>query len=94
MVYRYDELPFLVCHLTLQTPSGDDAQMVISEDGETVAMLYGTIVASPAEMLDMDGAQGLYFAFPDVSVRYIGEFKLKASLMRITGSVRSRGIHI
>lgn len=75
----------MVCHLTLQTPDGDDAQMVISPEGEHVAMLYGTLVASPMEMLDREGAQGLYFAFPDVSVRNVGEFRLKASLMRITG---------
>jgi hypothetical protein len=82
---RYDELPFLVCHLTLQTPNGEEAQLVISPEGETVAMLYGTLVTTPAEMLDRDDAQGLYFAFPDVSVRYVGTFRLKASLMRITG---------
>ncbi|GFZ47432.1 hypothetical protein JCM24511_05176 [Saitozyma sp. JCM 24511] len=81
----YDELPFLICHLTLQTPEGDDATMVLAPDGEVVSMLYGTLVAAPSEMLDRDGAQGIYFAFPDVSVRYVGRFRLRASLHRITG---------
>lgn len=81
----YDELPFLICHLTLQTPEGDDATMVLAPDGEVVSMLYGTLVAAPSEMLDRAGAQGIYFAFPDVSVRYVGRFRLRASLHRITG---------
>lgn len=48
-------------------------------------MLYGTLIAAPAEMTDRAGASGIYFAFPDVSVRYVGSFRLKANLMRITG---------
>lgn len=48
-------------------------------------MLYGTLVATPIEMDDQTGAQGVYFVFPDVSVRYVGRFRLKALLMRITG---------
>ena len=59
--------------------------MVVSPEGESVSMLYGTIVAAPAEMEDRDGAQGIYFAFPDVSVRYVGRFRLRANVMRITG---------
>lgn len=50
-----------------------------------VSMLYGTLVATPAEMDDQTGAQGVYFVFPDVSVRHVGRFRLKALLMRITG---------
>lgn len=53
--------------------------------GRHVALLYGTLIASPFEMTDMTGATGVYFSFPDVSVRYDGRWKLKASLMRITG---------
>lgn len=51
----------------------------------TVAMLYGTLIASPVEMVDLTGATGTYFCFPDVSVRYDGRYKLQASLMRIIG---------
>lgn len=91
IVVRYDELPFLVCHLTLLTPDDKDATMVVSPErahlGQTLAMLYGTLVASPIEMMDMSGAKGVYFCFPDVSVRYDGRWKLQASLFRITGWV-------
>jgi hypothetical protein len=82
---RYDELPFLVCHLSLQTPEGHDAAMIQSPEGELVSMLYGTLVATPSEMLDRAGASGVYFAFPDVSVRHVGRFRLKINVMRITG---------
>jgi len=57
------------------------------ESSEILSMLYGTLVATPAEMNDEAGAPGIYFAFPDVSVRYRGSFRLKATLMRITGWV-------
>lgn len=82
---RYDELPFLVCHLTLQTPDGQDAMAIESPTEGTVAMLYGSLATTPSEMLDQAGASGIYFAFPDVSVRYPGRFRLQASLLRITG---------
>ncbi|KAL7421494.1 hypothetical protein Q5752_004381 [Cryptotrichosporon argae] len=87
----YDELPFLVCHLSLLTAAGDDASMASPSlgsgpvSGELVAMLYGTLVASAAEMDDMAGAPGVYFVFADVSVRYQGSFRLQASVYRITG---------
>lgn len=86
---RYDELPYLICHLTLLTHSGEDATMVIApeppDQGRQVSMIYGTLVASPTEMRNQAGATGVYFCFPDVSVRYDGRFKLHATLLRITG---------
>lgn len=63
--------------------------MVVSTSGqsrgETVSMIYGTLVASPIEMEDMTGAVGVYFCYPDVSIRYDGQWKLQATLLRITG---------
>ena len=69
----------------METEDGDDAMMVTSAEDELVSMLYGTLVAAPTPMYNQDGAQGIYFAFPDVSVRYAGLFRLKANLLRITG---------
>lgn len=85
VVNSYDELSFLVCHLSLLTPDGEDATMMQTSAGEVVSMLYGTLVATPAEMQDQSGAAGTYLCFPDVSIRHVGRFKLKASLLRITG---------
>lgn len=66
---------------------GEDATMVQLPSGEVVAMLYGSLTTAPAEMVNQEGAAGVYFCFPDVSVRYTGQFRLKANLMRITGRV-------
>lgn len=86
LVIPYDELPFIVCHLTLQTPDGTEATLVASDEGEVVAMLYGTLVATPAEMQDRDGAQGVYadngVSRPEMAVR--------AMLMGVEGN---RWIH-
>ena len=59
--------------------------MIQTPSGEVVSMVYGTLVATPAEMRDQSGASGVYFAFPDVSVRHVGQFRLKLNLLRITG---------
>lgn len=59
--------------------------MIQTPEGDVVSMLYGTLVAAPAEMKDRAGAFGTYFAFPDVSIRLTGRFRLKVNVMRITG---------
>lgn len=84
---RYDELPFLVCHVTLVTPDGEDAMMVETASGELESMLYGTLVTTPVEMSDLDGEARRYLVFPDISVKQTGEYRIKASLYRITGYV-------
>jgi hypothetical protein len=88
-ILSHDELPFLIVHLTLLTPEGEDASMLISPEppdtGEIIAMLYGTLIAAPTEMLDQAGGRGIYFCFPDVSCRYEGRWRLMASLLRVTG---------
>ena len=85
----FDEIPYLVCHLSLETPTGDDASAVTVLDPrgqtEVVSMLYGTLVAAPVEMDNMEGARGVYSVFPDLSVRLIGRFRIRAALYRITG---------
>ncbi|KAK8843367.1 hypothetical protein IAR55_007024 [Kwoniella newhampshirensis] len=87
LIIPYDELPFLVCHLSLQTPEGEDAAMIVTPEGERVSLLYGSLVTTPAEMNDQTGAPGLYLVFPDVSVRNVGRFRLQASILRITGGL-------
>lgn len=93
LIIPYDELPFLVCHLTLELPSGEDATLALTpstgeaggKSPEGVRMLYGTLIAAPAEMEDQEGGNGVYFAFPDVTVRYKGRFRSRATVMRIIG---------
>lgn len=72
--------------MTLQTPTGEDAQSVRENENSTpVPTLYGTTIASPVEMKDQNGEDGVYFVFPDICVRFAGTFRLKAYVMRITG---------
>lgn len=87
-LYSYRDLPFLVCHLTLQRPDGEDAQTEIVGEGDNaqqVPTLYGTTIASPVEMQDRNGDDAVYFVFPDICVRFAGTYRLKAFVMRITG---------
>lgn len=58
---------------------------MIGVDGESQESTCGTMMATPVEMLDRDGNTGIYFVFPDISVRFLGTFRLKAFVMRITG---------
>jgi hypothetical protein len=83
--FSYDELPFLVCNISLQTKDGHDATMVLDPaSGEAVSMIYGGLVATAAEMVDQSGSPGIYFVFPDVSVRFVGTFRIEANVLRMT----------
>ncbi|WOO83498.1 Spore development regulator RYP2 [Vanrija pseudolonga] len=80
-----EELSNMICHLTLETPAGETAAQVKISDTEVVPMLYGTLITTPKQMLDTAGAPGVYFCFPDVSVRFPGRFRLKAYVTRLHG---------
>ncbi|ORX39076.1 velvet factor [Kockovaella imperatae] len=94
LIIPYEELPFLVCSISLETPSGSSASHIQDPNsGEVVSLLYGTLVTTPTEMLDQSGAMGVYFAFPDVSVRVEGNFRLSVNLLRITGPALIEGMN-
>lgn len=91
-LYLFSEptLPFLFSHLSLLTSSSSadaPADMVVnSSSGTSVRMLYGTLVSSPHQLtLAPASSRGIYFVFPDVSVRLRGTYRLKVGLMRIAG---------
>jgi hypothetical protein len=46
-----------------------------------LAMLCGTRAYSAIEATDLDGEAGLYFVFWDVSVRQVGSYRLKFTLL-------------
>lgn len=50
-------------------------------------MLYGSLVASPQFLRNYQGKQGVYFLFPDVSIRWKGQYRLGVSLLKIPGQV-------
>lgn len=84
---------------TMMSSSADlVSQPLGSDDGSAssssapVRLLYGTLVSSPHQLSLRAGSrpgspsgQGIYFVFPDVSVRVRGTYRLKIGLMRIAG---------
>lgn len=43
----------------------------------------GSLVSSPSLLKNPEGEQGLYFAFPDLSIRTEGRYTLRFSLMKL-----------
>lgn len=58
---------------------------VIGPGGQTPSQqrLYGNLVSSPHTLRNLQGRLGIYFLFPDVSIRWRGRFQLSVTLMRI-----------
>lgn len=46
-----------------------------------LAMLCGTRAYSAIEAIDLDGESGLFFIFWDVSVRQIGSYRMRFTLL-------------
>ncbi|CAL1714948.1 unnamed protein product [Somion occarium] len=84
------ELPFLVAQLSLYSADGAttmDQPEVGSGHSRSDRMLYGSLVASPQILRNYQGRQGVYFLFPDVSIRWRGQFRIGVSLLRLPGSI-------
>ncbi|KAF8739995.1 hypothetical protein AX14_009118 [Amanita brunnescens Koide BX004] len=78
------ELPFLVAHLSLYSSDGISLDMGSSIGRDhTPPILYGNLVSSVDQLEDLQGNLGLFFLFPDVSIRWRGEYQLGISLLRI-----------
>lgn len=81
---RQAELPFLVAHLSLYSSDGTSLDMGSSIGrGHTPPILYGNLVSSVDQLEDLQGNLGLFFLFPDVSIRWRGQYQLGISLLRI-----------
>ncbi|KAJ7877304.1 velvet factor [Mycena leptocephala] len=79
-----DELPFLITHLSLFTENGiAPLDMGSSVTGQPPPILYGSLVSSVNHLEDHNGNMGLFFLFPDVSIRWRGRFQLGVTLLRI-----------
>ncbi|QRV88826.1 velvet factor [Ceratobasidium sp. AG-Ba] len=83
------ELPFLVAHLALLSENGAHYLDVPPDDSQrpiplAQRLLYGTLASSPHPLQDQHGNPGIYFIFPDVSVRHCGRYRLRVSLLRIS----------
>ncbi|KAI0705130.1 velvet factor-domain-containing protein [Cytidiella melzeri] len=80
-----NDFPFLIAHLALYNADGSTAVDVIGPGGQTPSQqrLYGNLVSSPHALRNLQGRLGIYFLFPDVSIRWRGRFTLSVTLMRI-----------
>lgn len=82
------ELPFLIAHLSLFTGDGSTPLDMGSAPGGRAPprrLLYGNLVSSPQKLRDLQGRQGLFFLFPDVSIRWCGQFQLGITLLKLSG---------
>ena len=52
--------------------------------GHTPPILYGNLVSSVDQLEDLQGNMGLFFLFPDVSVRWCGQYQLGITLSRLS----------
>ncbi|KAJ7746889.1 velvet factor-domain-containing protein, partial [Mycena maculata] len=89
-----EELPFLIAHLSLfhengQTPldMGSSPTGPGYRQGAPQPILYGNLVSSVDHLEDLNGNMGLFFLFPDVSIRWRGRFQLGITLVRISRRV-------
>lgn len=87
LVFRREgELPFLIAHLSLHSEDGarslDQGSQIGRENQAPI--LYGNLVSSVEHLEDLQGNMGLFFLFPDVSVRWTGRYQLGVTLSRIS----------
>jgi hypothetical protein len=86
---RDDEIPFLVSTIQLLTEHSLPIQDPPDDPGNATAqlsaqrLLYGSLVSSPYSLVDLSGQRGVFFIFPDVSVRLEGRYRLGVSLTRL-----------
>lgn len=62
----------------------DEERNIISNPPKCTRVLMGSLVSSPSLLKNPQGKQGLYFAFPDLSIRTEGRYTLKFSLIKLT----------
>lgn len=86
--FSESDLPFLVAHLSLFSGDGQTALDRGSFIGagvlETPPTLYGHLVSTVEQLEDLQGNMGLFFLFPDVSIRLRGRYQIGVTLSRIS----------
>ncbi|KAJ7050537.1 velvet factor-domain-containing protein [Mycena amicta] len=83
-----EEIPFLIAYLSLYAENGTTIlDMGSSMDlrlGAPPPILYGNLVSSLQHLEDHNGNRGMYFIFPDVSIRWRGRYQLGIHLVKIS----------
>lgn len=61
----------------------DASEELVTLPERQARTMTGSIVSSLAHLKDIDGTEGAFFVFPDLSVRCEGVYRLKFSLFEI-----------
>lgn len=77
------QTPFFVLHVTLWSADRTQERNIISNPPKCTRVLMGSLVSSPSLLKNPQGEQGLYFAFPDLSIRTEGQYTLRFSLIKL-----------
>lgn len=85
-LHRSLQTPFFVLHVTLWSADGQEERNIISNPPKCTRVLMGSLVSSPSLLKNPEGDQGLYFAFPDLSIRTEGQYTLRFSLIKLVSS--------
>lgn len=87
IVENEPDLPFMISHLSLHGADGS-GPLELPQNGHFPPnrLLYGNLVSSPHNMRNLQGRAGVYFLFPDVSVRQRGRYSLQVTLMRLSST--------
>ncbi|KAI8882454.1 hypothetical protein K501DRAFT_323971 [Backusella circina FSU 941] len=80
------QTPFFVLHVTLWSADRQEERNIISNPPKCTRVLMGSLVSSPSLLKNPQGKQGLYFAFPDLSIRTEGQYTLRFSLIKLVSS--------
>lgn len=79
-------MPFLIAHLSLFSEDGSPLDMGSNVGYEMASrILYGNLVSTIDQLEDLQGNSGLFFLFPDVSIRWRGRYRLGVTLARLSG---------
>ncbi|KAJ2184817.1 hypothetical protein EV181_004179, partial [Coemansia sp. RSA 532] len=76
--------PYYFMYATLMDERGERELNTLSD--KKARTMTGSVVASLAHLKDIDGNDGAFFVFPDLSVRCEGVYRLKFSLFEIVGN--------
>lgn len=78
------ECPFYILHTSLwSTDLKTQCDLLAMDNLPPMRNMTGTLVSTPSLLKDLDNKKGYYFAFPDLSIKMTGQFKLKFSLIHM-----------
>ncbi|KAI8646238.1 velvet factor-domain-containing protein [Parasitella parasitica] len=78
------ECPFYIIHASLWSTDMTKKYDIIEGTTPTsLRFLLGSLVSSPSLLKDLNNDKAYYFAFPDLSIRMTGQYRLQFSLLHL-----------